>query len=66
MRIEICIENENEEFEHEGYYDSIDSAIQTLQNLKDINYSLYYDMYCPYGYADCIHDPGYILQEYPE
>lgn len=33
-RIEICIENENEEFEHEGYYDSIDNAIQALQDLK--------------------------------
>lgn len=33
-RIEICIENENEEFEHEGYYDSIDDAIQALQDLK--------------------------------
>lgn len=34
MRIEICIENENEEFEHEGYYDSVDAAIATLKNLK--------------------------------
>lgn len=59
MRIEICIENENEEFEHEGYYNSIDSAIQALQNLKETKYSPYYDMYCPYGYAGCI-------QKYPE
>lgn len=66
MRIEINIENENEEFEHEGYYDSIDSAIQALQNLKEANYSPYYHMYCPYKLSDCIHDPGYILQEYPE
>lgn len=34
MRIEICIENENEEFEHEAYCDGIDAAIATLQNLK--------------------------------
>ena len=26
--------------------------------------SLYYDMYCPYGYPGCIHDPGYIFQEF--
>lgn len=62
MRIEICIENEDEEFEHEGYYDSVDSAIQALQDLKETNY----DMYCPYGYAGCIHDPGYLLQECSE
>lgn len=65
-RIEICIENENEEFKHEGYYDSVDSAIQALQNLKEVNHSPYYHMYCPYGLSNCIHDPGYILQEYPE
>lgn len=34
MRIEICIENEFEEFEHEGYYESIDDAIQALYVLK--------------------------------
>lgn len=34
-RIEICIENDYEEFEHEGYYDSIDDAIQALQDLKN-------------------------------
>lgn len=64
MKIEICIENENEEFEHEGYYNSIDSAIQALQSLKR-NYSSY-DYYCPYRYAGCIHDPGYLIQECPE
>ena len=66
MRIEICIENENEEFEHEGYYDSISSAIQALQDLREANYSLDYDMYCPYKYAWCIHDPGYIKESAPE
>lgn len=34
MRIEICTENEFEEFEHEGYYESIDDAIQALYVLK--------------------------------
>lgn len=35
MRIEISIENENEDcFEHEGYYDTIDEAIQNLYRLK--------------------------------
>lgn len=43
MRIEICIENDYEEFEHEGYYNSVDSAIQALQNLKETKYSPYYD-----------------------
>lgn len=64
-RIEICIENENEEFEHEGYYDSVDSAIQALRDLKETDYSLDYHMYCPYKYAGCIHDPGYIFSECP-
>lgn len=37
MRIEICIENENKEFfEHEGYYDSIDEAINELYKLRTI------------------------------
>lgn len=66
MRIEISIENENEGFEHEGYYDSVDSAIQALRDLKEKNYSLYYDVYCPYGLYGCIYDPGYLLQECPE
>ena len=34
MRIEICIENNNEEFEHEGYYDSIREAIDALHVLN--------------------------------
>lgn len=34
MRIEICIENEFEDFDHEGYYDSIDDAIKALYALK--------------------------------
>lgn len=37
MRIEISIENENEDcFEHYGYFDTINEAIQTLQNLYRI------------------------------
>ena len=64
MRIEICIENENEEFfKHEGYYDSIDDAIQALQFLRQ-KYSSHY--YCPYRLPDCIYDPGYLPQECPE
>lgn len=67
MRIEICIEDKNEEFEHEGYYDSIDSAIQALQNLKEAtNCSFYYNICCPYGYTWCIHDPGYIKHAAPD
>lgn len=36
MRIEICIcsEDNSEEFEHEGYYDSIDEAVDALRRLK--------------------------------
>lgn len=34
MRVEISIENNNEEFEHEGYYDSIQDAINALYDLK--------------------------------
>ena len=34
MRIEICIENEFEDFDHEGYYNSIDDAIKALYVLK--------------------------------
>ena len=34
MRIEICTENEFEEFEHQGYYESINDAIQALYVLK--------------------------------
>ena len=37
MRIEISIENKDEDcFEHYGYFDTINEAIQTLQNLHRI------------------------------
>lgn len=37
MRIEISIENENKDcFEHYGYFDTINEAIQTLQQLYRI------------------------------
>ena len=51
-QIEICIENEE-------YYDMF-CPYRSSENEG------YYDMYCPYGLSGCIHDPGYILQEYPE
>lgn len=34
MRVEISVENNNEEFEHEGYYDSVQDAINALYDLK--------------------------------
>lgn len=38
MRVEISVENNNEEFEHEGYYDSIQDAINALYDLYLISY----------------------------
>lgn len=36
MQIEISIaETEDDNFEHEGYYDSIEEAIKHLEELKD-------------------------------
>ena len=42
MDKQICIEisiawSEDDEFEHEGYYDSVDDAIKALLKYKNIN-----------------------------
>ena len=66
MRIAICIENKFEFFEHEGYYNSIDEAINALQTLKLYETEPYYEMHCPYGLYDCIHDPGYLIKSCPD
>lgn len=37
-KIEISLAFENEEFEHEGYYNTPDEAIEALKVIKDIYY----------------------------
>ena len=47
MRVEISVENNNEEFEHEGYYDSVQDAINALYDLYLI--SCLSGLECPPG-----------------
>lgn len=35
LEVEICLSRPNEDFWHEGYYDSIDDAIEALKYIKE-------------------------------
>ena len=35
LEVEICLSRPNEDFWHEGYYDTIDDAIEALKYIKE-------------------------------
>ena len=42
-----------------------DDAIYAIKEKWETKYTLPYKAVCPYGYTDCINDPGYIKWYYP-